>query len=374
MQESKVVEKGLIYTKKNYEDILERTWSFMQSKDFNTESRHDIQYIYGIYYDAFAGLLRSGALCSRRTGKDGMPELVVPVGIQEYRCRESIIRALLGEESDDIIEPYENRFSSYAGGRDLVSGLGDAGKEGRREKRLKKNSPEAQILRAKQQAEESQKIADTLRDELKKMKQETLAQVEDAKNQAVDTQIALDAANKKVKEQEDEYHKLEEIHKDFLAKLSAEQQEKRDAVEQVQELQEEIKRLQENGTDDANVVAITHLRRELASVKQENEDLRAGRETSVETLEKEHLQKQLQETEARRKDIAARYESLQKSTADEMLQKEKDLKEALDMAAYAKKTLRQRTEIGAGKIFINAALTACAAGGLAAAVQYFMVP
>ena len=100
MQESKVVEKGLIYTKKNYEDILERTWSFMQSKDFNTESRHDIQYIYGIYYDAFAGLLRSGALCSRRTGKDGMPELVVPVGIQEYRCRESIIRALLGEESD----------------------------------------------------------------------------------------------------------------------------------------------------------------------------------------------------------------------------------------------------------------------------------
>ena len=60
--------------------------------------------------------------------------------------------------------------------------------------------------------------------------------------------------------------------------------------------------------------------------------MRAGRETSVETLEKEHLQKQLQETEARRKDIAARYESLQKSTADEMLQKEKDLKEALDMA------------------------------------------
>ncbi len=109
----KKIEKGLIYTKTFYEQIADEAKNILESMQYEEEKTKVTQY--GIFYNAIAGLLRSGVLCSRVTGEDGFPELRIVLGNKAYQCRENIIRTILGDEADYIISPFEDTFESYVG-------------------------------------------------------------------------------------------------------------------------------------------------------------------------------------------------------------------------------------------------------------------
>lgn len=105
------IEKGLNYTTPIYKQIADT--ALQHIRNMQNEDDKTVVTEYGIYYNAIAGLIRSGVLCSRVTGTDGMPEIRVVVGSQIYQCRESILRMILGDEADYLISPYEDTFESY---------------------------------------------------------------------------------------------------------------------------------------------------------------------------------------------------------------------------------------------------------------------
>ncbi len=105
------IEKGLVYTREVYEEIAD-----LAKQEIGNLTNEDARIgadEYGIYYNALAGLLRAGVLCSRVTGTDGFPEIRIVSGSKSYQCREDVLRTVLGEEADFIISPYEDKFESY---------------------------------------------------------------------------------------------------------------------------------------------------------------------------------------------------------------------------------------------------------------------
>lgn len=115
-KKSIAVDKDLFYTKDQYTKILQNTLSLINS----CKIPEDCQHLYGIYYNAFAGLVRSGALVSRETGIDGTPDLNIQIGDENYRCPESVVVALFGKEAEYLIHPWKDEFSSYFDGNPFM--------------------------------------------------------------------------------------------------------------------------------------------------------------------------------------------------------------------------------------------------------------
>lgn len=381
-EKTNLVEKGLVYTKRTYEEIASASWQMIHSPEFRQLDKHDIEYMYGIYYDAFAGLLRSGALCSRRTGKDGMPELAIPIGADVYPCRESIIRSLLADEADEIIRPYDNTFASYALGRDKNNGMGDVSQSGKKDRRQTKSEINAQVKLAQSQMEEACRTADELREQLKKVQAEARKQIETAENKAANLQISLNAEQKKNADAQKEYNKLQDIHKDALSRLTIEQQEHMDAIDKIQSLEAQIDKMDEEGVG----ADVMELRRALTTAKRENKalhdkidnasisgvtDTELKKKYEEEKLIRQRVEEENKSLEERRADIASRYDSLKVSTAEQTAKQEKELKDAKDIAEKAKRMISDKSQIGSGAIFVNIALAIAAAGGIVAATQYF---
>jgi DNA repair exonuclease SbcCD ATPase subunit len=106
-----VTPKELTYTKSIYEKLVEELKAELSTTKTKGKA---YQELYGMYYCAIIGLIRSGALCSRISGKDGFPEIKVFVGSKYYKCREDVIYSIIGqEEAKDIITPYEDSADSY---------------------------------------------------------------------------------------------------------------------------------------------------------------------------------------------------------------------------------------------------------------------
>lgn len=115
-KKSITVDKDLFYTKDQYTKILQNSLSLINS----CKDPKDCQHLYGIYYNAFAGLVRSGALVSRITGVDGTPDLNIQIGDDNYHCPESVIVALFGKEAEYLIHPWKDEFSSYFDGNPFM--------------------------------------------------------------------------------------------------------------------------------------------------------------------------------------------------------------------------------------------------------------
>ncbi|MCD8083011.1 MAG: hypothetical protein LUE86_05780 [Clostridiales bacterium] len=111
------VSKGLSFTKKDFEELVESSMNLIKQAKKNRWPKEDVVSLYGIFYSSMAGLIRSGALVSRDTGIDGFPELHIIAKDKEYRCRESVIYGVLGNEADDLLAPYEDTFASYVANR-----------------------------------------------------------------------------------------------------------------------------------------------------------------------------------------------------------------------------------------------------------------
>lgn len=115
-KKSIVVDKDLFYTKEQYTTILVNIFTLIKS----CKTQEDCQALYGIYYNAFAGLIRSGALFSRETGADGTPEFDTLINDVHYRAPESVVTALFGEEAEYLIHPWADNFSSYFNGNPFM--------------------------------------------------------------------------------------------------------------------------------------------------------------------------------------------------------------------------------------------------------------
>lgn len=108
-----VINKGISFMKKDYEDLVSTSMSLLKQAKKNRWENADVAALYGIFYASIGGLIRSGSLVRRDTGIDGFPEIHVIAGEKEFRCRESVLYGILKEETDELISPYEDTFSSY---------------------------------------------------------------------------------------------------------------------------------------------------------------------------------------------------------------------------------------------------------------------
>ncbi|ADL36248.1 hypothetical protein bpr_II311 (plasmid) [Butyrivibrio proteoclasticus B316] len=162
------IDKGLVYTKAFYETIAD-------SAKANLDNPGDDKMLnimeHGVYYNAIAGMLRSGALCSRVTGEDGFPEIRIVAGTKTYQCREDILRTIFGKEADYIIAPYEDRFESY-----LDYNPGDLVSKEEDEREEEKDS--------KADPKEIKKLKREHKEELSKLKAQYEKQISDMKKEA----------------------------------------------------------------------------------------------------------------------------------------------------------------------------------------------
>lgn len=101
-----IVDKELAFSKQDYAALVKKSYDLLHSNEVTEKS--SLISLNGIYYTAFAGLLRSGVLCSRSSGIDGMPVITVNLGNRDYSVRESVLKTILGVEADYIIKPWED--------------------------------------------------------------------------------------------------------------------------------------------------------------------------------------------------------------------------------------------------------------------------
>lgn len=392
-ESTKIVDKGLTFTKKDYEDLVVTSWDLIHAPEFSSRALSDIQYLYGIFYNAFVGLLRAGALCSRNTGKDGMPRITVPIGTESYTCRESILRGILGKEADEIIQPYENTFSSYAAstGIEKSSGLGNVSSAGRRDRRRKKNPLEEKLDLAQKQAVDAVRAADALRDEIKaerQEKEEQAKQMQAKLSQAIDE---LDQTRKKCIQAEESLSDLSGIHKDTLEKLSTVQQERKDLAAECEELKAELDEAQaavkraENtsGMSSISTAGLDALKQQLDDSWKETQSLKEQIAASASdvvkkelgTVKEENLRltEELSRQKALAEDCEKRYTSLRSSTAEETMELEKNLSAEKKKADRAMEILNRRADAGVGIIVMNIVLAVASAMGVVAAMQYFLM-
>lgn len=106
--------KSTSFSKKDYEWLVENSMELIRASRKNKWDKKTIADIHGFFYASMAGVIRSGALCSRETGNDGFPEIHTIIQDTDYHCRENVLYAILGKEAEDVIHPYEDSFSSYA--------------------------------------------------------------------------------------------------------------------------------------------------------------------------------------------------------------------------------------------------------------------
>lgn len=99
-----------------YTDIIRDTAKMLclaKEKGANADS-HQIAELYGIYYNAFAGAIRSGVMYSKEMDVDGYPKFIIPIGNTMYPCRDVALRDILGDEYENLTKyPYEDNSASY---------------------------------------------------------------------------------------------------------------------------------------------------------------------------------------------------------------------------------------------------------------------
>lgn len=176
------VAKDLAYTKPMYEELLASASGMLEGDGLDGMPPDDRAAVYSIYYEAIAGFLRAGTLCSRVTSVDGLPEIRVVSGNRTYSCKEDVLIRIFGNNvAEEIIKPYEDLFNPYISFKPYApipeKDVGDVSELEKQESlqiRQLKNShrKELSALRKKHEAElkartEQDKKKDDRMDELK---------------------------------------------------------------------------------------------------------------------------------------------------------------------------------------------------------------
>lgn len=101
----------------NYIDLLQKSAKMIQvykqtAKD-NLDS-HQLAELYGMYYNAFAGALRSGTMFSKQMDTDGYAKYIITVAGHPYVCREAPLRDILQNDFETVTQyPYDDTSASY---------------------------------------------------------------------------------------------------------------------------------------------------------------------------------------------------------------------------------------------------------------------
>jgi flagellar biosynthesis GTPase FlhF len=112
-QKGEKIDKVLYFTKDIYTNMVQESFAAIKRSRRSEKDPVIIAGLYGIYYNAFAGLIRSGVLCNRAMGIDGFPEIHIMIDNQIYKVRESILLALFGTEAEAVIKPWQDTSASY---------------------------------------------------------------------------------------------------------------------------------------------------------------------------------------------------------------------------------------------------------------------
>lgn len=400
-QEIRVIEKGLLYTKEDYEDMVIDLWNRMHEPGFKTLDRFDIQYVYGMYYNAFVGLLRSGVWCSRRTGTDGLPELTIPIGAELYPCRESIVAAILGEEAPEIIVPYDDTFSSYMGVHDLTpkaeAESGVKTNSRRASKNAGKDGAAKELALMEEQLKAALRDGDELRHELHEVKKEARKRTESASSQKSQLQIQYNNLKQEEMAAKNELEKTQAMHKEALMKLTTAAQEKHEAADRITELEldlkdarEKIEALSKDNDPDGIIHSlyqkiealkadgrdlnrkIRQQAQEISSHEEAASQIAAQSAVQVVNVNDEEYRREMENAQEKIRDLTTRYDSLRESTAEQLQQKDDELKEAQMTAKKALSILNRKKNTGKGKLMANLSLAVASLVGFISAIQYFV--
>ncbi len=110
-ENSNKVARNLTYTKNEYIDIIRMVSKELRQKDRPNEKQYSE--MYGIYYNALAGLIRSGSMCRKEMDTDGYGKIFVMAGDKEVSCKDIAVRDILREEYEEVVHPYDDSSESY---------------------------------------------------------------------------------------------------------------------------------------------------------------------------------------------------------------------------------------------------------------------
>lgn len=70
--------------------------------------------LYSIYYNAFAGALRTGNMFEKTMDTDGYPRFLIRAGEEKYFCKDAALRDILQDDYERVTKfPYEDTSESY---------------------------------------------------------------------------------------------------------------------------------------------------------------------------------------------------------------------------------------------------------------------
>ena len=100
----------------DYTEIIKETAQMLYQarRSGETMDRNIVAELYGIYYNAFAGALRSGVMYSKEIDTDGYPKIVIAIGNTMYPCKDIALRDILAEDYDKYTKyPYRDTSASF---------------------------------------------------------------------------------------------------------------------------------------------------------------------------------------------------------------------------------------------------------------------
>ena len=100
--------------KNDYTEIIKDTAKLLYlAKRSGDADKKLVAQLYGIYYNAFAGALRTGVMYSKEMDVDGYPKYVITLGNTTYPCKDSALRDILGEDYEKLTKyPYSDTSAS----------------------------------------------------------------------------------------------------------------------------------------------------------------------------------------------------------------------------------------------------------------------
>lgn len=70
--------------------------------------------LYSIYYNVFAGCIRTGCMYEKTMDTDGYPKYIIHTGDEQYSCKEIPLKDILGLEYERLTKfPYKDTSESY---------------------------------------------------------------------------------------------------------------------------------------------------------------------------------------------------------------------------------------------------------------------
>lgn len=110
-------------SQKDYLDLICESAKTIQKVKASGEDVDEKQVaeLWSIYYNAFAGALRSGMMFSKTMDYDGYPKYQINIGDRKFVCRDAALRDILKEDYDQITKfPYQDTSESYVKAYTLV--------------------------------------------------------------------------------------------------------------------------------------------------------------------------------------------------------------------------------------------------------------